>query len=135
MLAPLGTSTLICGFYFIKRMRDYNKVFKTFNNELGKDALSESEIDDESECLDIELKKFINDTCILKIQQEVEKQKLENITKYRISETKVSDFMKKNNEEEKYYKTISIEKEDNSNKYQGKRLIKTIFSENHKNSN
>ncbi len=70
-----GLSGLI---YSIKYNKDNYEVFNKYNNELGNNALSNSDSYKDELELNSELKKLINDTVLIRKQLEEEKIKLEN---------------------------------------------------------
>lgn len=93
-LAPAIIGGLACGGYCIKRINDYTSVFKTINNELGDNAISEFRDNEKEKQFDKDLENVIRDTCAIKLQLEEEKQKQKNIIIYD-SEEFINDFMKK----------------------------------------
>ena len=83
IILPLGIGGLVCGGYYLKRIKDYTYAFRNVNQELGQEALSDSEIinkiyNNDIENLDIELENLINDTCDVKLQLESKRQNLAN---------------------------------------------------------
>ena len=95
VLAPAIIGGLACGVYGVKRRNNFISVFKTINNELGDNAMSEFSDYEKEKQFDKNLENIIMDTCAIKLQLETEKQKLENLSSISNSESVMDDFMKK----------------------------------------
>lgn len=66
--------------YGIKRKNDYISTFKTINNELGDNAISEFGDYKKDKQFDKDLENIIKDTCDVKLKLESEKQKLNHVS-------------------------------------------------------
>lgn len=94
-LAPAIIGGIVCGCYGIKRRNNFTSAFKTINNELGDNAISEFNDYEKEKQIDKNLENIIRDTCAIKLQLEIEKQKLENLSSIFNSESVMNNFMKK----------------------------------------
>ena len=79
LLAPAIIGGLVCGGYGVKKRNNFVSVFKTINNELGDNAMSELADYEKEKYSKKDLETIIKDTCEIKLQLETEKQKLENV--------------------------------------------------------
>ena len=80
IFAPLIIGSLACGSYCAKKINDYTSVFKTINNQLGDNAISEFRDYEEDRQIDKNLENIIKDTSAVKLKLESEKQKLDYIS-------------------------------------------------------
>ena len=79
ILAPAVIGGLFGSGYLIKRTHDYISVFKTLNNQLGDNAISEIRDYEEDEQFAKNLENVITDTSAIKLKLESEKQKLNHV--------------------------------------------------------
>ena len=78
LLAPAIIGGLACGSYGVKKRNNFISVFKTINNELNDNAISEFSDYEKEKYFKKDLENIIKDTCEIKLQLKTEKQKLEN---------------------------------------------------------
>lgn len=88
-LSALGVGVLVCGGYTLKRIKDYVGAFKSVNETLGENKLSDvtndsevnrKTINNDIERFDIELENLINENCVLRLELESEKEKLSSLS-------------------------------------------------------
>ncbi len=76
VFAPVIIGGLVCGGYCVKRINKHISVFKTINNQLGDNAISEFRDYEKDKQLDKDLENIIKDISAVKLKLESEKQKL-----------------------------------------------------------
>ena len=141
ILAPFGIGGLVCGGYSLKRIKNRIYAFRNVNKELGQEALSEEikrkTYNNDIERFDIELENLINDACMIKLQLESERQKLDNASQ--ISQTKsVYDELVHDKETfvgEELQLNEQLLESPLMQEVQGPRLVKTKTSQNGKSNN
>lgn len=103
LFGSAGLGGLIFGGYSLKRTSDNIHAFKNINKELGQEALSDTIDDlklDDSEQFDVELEETINNAYAVKLQLELDKQKLNSMTQIPNEELDISNPTKKLSKDE-----------------------------------
>ena len=137
LLAPAIIGGLVCGGYGVKKRNNFVSVFKTINNELGDNAMSELADYEKEKYSKKDLETIIKDTCEIKLQLETEKQKLENVilncSKVETidkEQTLDADFI--NEQLENYQKLLEsqVMQEMKDSTVEGPKLVKKLPSQN-----
>lgn len=137
LLAPAIIGGLVCGGYGVKKRNNFVSVFKTINNELGDNAMSELADYEKEKYSKKDLETIIKDTCEIKLQLETEKQKLENVI---LNCSKVENIDKEqtldadfiNEQLESYQKLLEsqVMQEMKDSTVEGPKLVKKLPSQN-----